>query len=439
MMETPGLKAFPTIRAQMGDWFYYLTTLPFYEVARRVLPATEFFHPSSMSEWIQRQVMPRRRKEIASYLIEEPQRFFNGIVLGLYLGEPKWYGIEVEENNIFGTPGLDPRFHQALGILELSGDENLYAIDGQHRVAGIKEALETLAASGREEEYSTLAHEDLGIIIVAADRDATQLQRVRRMFSTLNKTSRAVSTAELIALDEDDAGAIVTRRIATEFEGLNKVTPRPGRLPDMGLVHLGKSTQLPRANRHSITTIVTLLDIVRSSFQVEVGRLKSEHKGSRPSAGELDALYDGATNMWQSLKMHSPQMSEVMGSEPQECRAGFYRRGDGGHVLFRPIGQQAFSGALGVLRSRDIPTEDAVAHLCKAPMELSQPPWVRVLWNPTTLRMINSYRTLGEALFLHMVGEPPRSKSYDLEGKYQALYGPEEESPFNDIPVSPLS
>ena len=36
-------------------------------------------------------------------------------------------------------------------------------------------------------------------------------------------------------------------------------------------------------------------------------------------------------------------------------------------MLFRPIGQQAFSAALGVLRSRGVSTEDAVANLCLAP------------------------------------------------------------------------
>ena len=437
-MDTPEVKAFPTIRAQMGDWFYYITTLPFYEVARRVLPATEFFHPSNMNEWIQREVMPRRQTEIANYLLNENERFFNGIVLGLYLGEPKWHGIEVSDNNLFGTPGLDPRFRHALGILELSGEERLYAIDGQHRVAGITTALDSLLRDEDVERYNVLAHEDLAVVFVAADRESSQLRRVRRMFSTLNKTARAVSTAELIALDEDDAGAIVTRRIATEFEDLNRVTPVAGRWPDMGLIHLGRNTQIPKANRHSITTIVTLLDIVRSAFQTEVNQMKSEHKGSRPSERELDSLYEHGISMWLSLKNDSPEMADVIGSEPGDRRAGAYRREDGGHVLFRPIGQQAFSAALGVLRSRGVSTEDAVANLCLAPTELAGPPWVNVMWNPTTKRMVNSYRALGEALFLHMVGEPPRSPRYDLEKRYQAVYGPEEKSPLRNLPVFPL-
>lgn len=435
MTEMPSVKSFPTIRAQMGDWFYYLTTLPFYEVARRVLPATQFFHPSSLNKWIQRDVMPRRRIEIAEYLINQPERFFNGIVVGVYQGEPKWYNIEVDENNIFGTSGMDARFEKALGILQLSGEERLYAIDGQHRVAGIKEALDRLRSAGREEEYITLANEDLGIVIVAADVEAGHLQRIRRMFSTLNKTARPVSTAELIALDEDDASAIVTRRLATEFEELNKVTQQPGRQSDMGLIHLGKSTHIPRSNHHSITTIVTLLDIVRSAFKAEVSFLKNRYTGNRPKEENLDSLYDQASQMWLLLKEHCLEMGEVMGSEPAELLASKFRRLDGGHVLFRPIGQQAFSGALGVLRARGISTEDAIAHLCLAPMELSRPPWLHVMWNPITNRMVNSYRVLAEALFLHMVGARPRTTGYDVIGKYRELHG-ETDAPVELIPVT---
>jgi len=438
-METPELKSFPTIRAQMGDWFYYLTTFPFYEVAHRIRPATEFFHPNNMNEWIQREVIPRRRNEIAEYLLTTKERFFNGIVVGIYLGEPNWYGIEVDENNIFGAPGLDRRFENALGVLELTGDERLYAIDGQHRVAGIKEALDQLEHDEeRVDEYRQLANEDLGIIMVAADIDAGQLQRIRRMFSTLNKTARPVSKAELVALDEDDASAIITRRLATEFKELNKVTPVTGQRPDWGLVHLGKSTQISPSNHHSITTIVTLYDIVGSALSPEVATLRAQHGVNRAGETQLQELYEKAEGIWNLLKENSPEMADVLGSEPGNLLASKYRRDDGGHVLFRPIGQQAFSDALGVLRSRQIPTETAIRYLCSVPMQLAQLPWERVMWDPTTNKMVNSNRALAGALFLHMVGQTPKSKTYDLEERYQALYGEIEKAPFDQLPVNPI-
>ena len=81
--EFTEVKAFPTIRARMGDWYYYLTTLPFYEVARRIRPASELITPGNLNDWIQRQVMPRRRDEIAEYLLTQQERFFGGLVIGV--------------------------------------------------------------------------------------------------------------------------------------------------------------------------------------------------------------------------------------------------------------------------------------------------------------------------------------------------------------------
>ena len=291
------VRSFPTIRAQVGDWAYYVTTLPFYEAARRIkpvseLPAPGLQHSRNLDTWIQREVMKRRRGEIADYLMHQPERFFNAIVVGVYGGEPKWYGIEVAENNLFGAPGLDERFHSALGIMELSDGEELYAIDGQHRIAGIREALMRLNTLDTAEEHQRLANEDLTMVFVAADMDAGHLQRVRRMFSTLNKRAKAVSTAELIALDEDDPGPIITRRLVSQYDPFSVTASGLRRGQEFSLVHLGKSTQVPKANRHSVTTIVTLLDLVQSIFKDEIKVLKSEHHESRPPDSDLDDLYN---------------------------------------------------------------------------------------------------------------------------------------------------
>ena len=102
--------------------------------------------------------------------------------MGVYGGEPNWYGIDVDENNIFGTPGLDERFKNTLGILEPSREQCLYAIDGPHRLAGIKEALKRLELGGAKKAWDILANEDFGIVLVAADIHEGHLRRIRRMF-----------------------------------------------------------------------------------------------------------------------------------------------------------------------------------------------------------------------------------------------------------------
>ena len=185
------IKRFPALQARMGDWDYYITTLTLREVADRLLPATKIVTSPGISNWIQRRVMPGRAENIASYLIEREQHFFPSIVVGVYLGEPTWYPISVEDNEILGTPGLDARSKETLGILELDGSEELYAIDGQHRVAGIKTALELLSKEGRDNEYNLLSNETISVAFVSADKDEdTGLERVRRLFNTLNKEAK---------------------------------------------------------------------------------------------------------------------------------------------------------------------------------------------------------------------------------------------------------
>ena len=431
------LKTFPTLQATMGDWSYYITTLPFYEVARRVRLATELVTPHNMSEWIQRSVIPQRSTQIADYLINQEQHFFPSIVVGVYQGEPTWYEIDVDENSIFGTPGLDPRFKYSLGILELDGNEKLYAIDGQHRVAGIKEALKRLANSD-DERYERLANESLSIVFVSADIDQPgQLERVRRLFTTLNKQAKRVSVPEIIALDEDDAAAIVTRKVAINYDGLKEMSSIDGEngRNNVGLIQMGRTHDIQPSNRQSVTTIVTLYHMIKRVFQSELKSLNNEHKGNRPDDNALELMYGNTVKVWEAMRRYSPELNDVLGSAPQEERAAKYRNENGGHILFRPIGLQAFAGALGLLRNRGVDTEEAVRSLCQLPMEISDIPWQHVVWNPNTSRMINGNKTMAEALFLYMLGQEPRTASYDLASKYRELHGDSLTDPFEKVGV----
>ena len=432
------LKTFPTLQATMGDWRYFITTLPFYEVSRRVQLAAELITPHNMNEWIQRSVIPKRSRQIADYLINQEQHFFPSIVVGVYQGEPTWYEIDVDENSIFGTPGLDPRFKYSLGILELDGSEKLYAIDGQHRVAGIKEALRRLGKSEDIERYERLANESLSIVFVSADIDHTgQLERVRRLFTTLNKQAKRVSEPEIIALDEDDAAAIVTRKVAIDYDGLKEISSANGGSGrnNVGLIQMGTRHEILPSNRQSVTTIVSLYRMIKRAFQADLKSLNNKYKGNRPDDSVLESMYRDVVEVWETMRRYSPALNDVLGSDPREEHAAKYRNVNGGHILFRPIGLQAFAGALGLLRTRGVDTERAVRSLCRLPMEISDIPWRHVVWNPNTNRMINGNKTMAEALFLYMLGQEPRTSSYDLASKYRELHGDSLTDPFEKVEV----
>ena len=439
MTTASSMKRIPALQAQIGDWYYYITTLTFEEVAQRVLPATELVTAPDMNSWIQRRIIPRRANQIANYLIAQEQHFFPGVVVGVYLGEPIWYEINVEDNAVFGTPYLDSNARETLGILQLDGTEKLYAIDGQHRVAGIKRALEQLRRQQRFVEYERLANETLSIAFVSADTEkGGELERVRRLFTTLNKEAKKVSEPEIVALDEDDAAAIVTRWIAIRYEGLkgNKTSLKE---TDYNLIQLGTTHDIPTRNRRSITTIVTLYRMVKSVFQQELQSIRRRYRQNRPEEEELESMYQEAVLIWELMRQHDEALNDVLGSEPMEERAHKYRTDSGGHILFRPIGLQAFAGALGLLRTRGVENERAVNGLCQLPMDISEFPWEHIVWNPNTHNMITANKAVAEALFLHMVGHKPRSSRMDLAKRFRELQGlPEGSDPLQNVPVSVL-
>ena len=260
--------------------------------------------------------MPGRAEKIASYLIEREQHFFPSIVVGVHLGEPTWYPVSVEDNEILGTPSLDALSKETLGILELDGSEELYAIDGQHRVAGIKTALELLSKEGRDSEYNLLSNETISVAFVSANRDEdTGLERVRRLFTTLNKEAKKVSEPEVVALDEDDPAAIVTRWVATRYEGL-----KPYYLDEKesqpNLIQLSRQHEIRETNRRSISTIVTLYRMIKSVFQPKIASLNRYYKGNRPDEAKLEELYDEAVSIWELLRKHDPALKEVLGTDP---------------------------------------------------------------------------------------------------------------------------
>ena len=91
-----------------------------------------------------------------------------------------------------------------LGILRLDGTQTLFAIDGQHRVEGIRQALK---------ENKELGREEVSVILVAHRNDSDGMERTRRLFTTLNRYAKPVSKSEIVALDEDDIIAITTRAL----------------------------------------------------------------------------------------------------------------------------------------------------------------------------------------------------------------------------------
>ena len=414
--------SFPAIRCHLGDWAYFNTVMPFNEVATRIERAQQINSNPGLDKMIQRELRPRV-SEIADYLQTQPERFFSAIVVGIYGGDPDWFPVDIDDNREPQPSNFSEKARESVGILQLSGDEKLFAVDGQHRVEGIKAALA---------EDASLGTEEIAVLFVAHRDSPIGIARTRRLFTTLNKYAKPVTTSEIIALDEDDAFATVVRMVVNGYEGLNKTKQEHRRL--LSLVKY-EGAQIPTHDECSVTTIQMLYKLVYMLSHPKSDRKqRKELKRFRPHQDVIDGMYKDHLYFWEGLRMHVSAMRESLGSDPTKRVAMKFRNRTGGHVLFRPIGQEAFASALRVLMDRGIPMREGIEALASTRLSLTEAPWRNVMWDPSRNAMNRTSRKLSESLFLHMVHERPFDSKFQLEEEYHKAAG-DPTSVFSGIPL----
>ena len=136
------MNLFPAIRARMGDWEYYISKMKMKELAGQVRFAAEIYDDRTLDQAIQRELNEGRvKKEIVSFLKRRDDRFFASIVVASLGGNPRFYPVRItddEQFRIFAEQELD----EAFGVLTMSGDQDYYALDGQHRLKAIQTLID---------------------------------------------------------------------------------------------------------------------------------------------------------------------------------------------------------------------------------------------------------------------------------------------------------
>jgi len=404
-MNTSKNVYFPAIRARLGDWWYYVATLSFRDIEQRVSKVSEIHESKELKTWIQRDLVPGRLEEISSYIKTQPQHFFNALVLGIYGGDPDWFPVKVSESAAVPDAELDERITTAFGLIKLTGKEEIFAIDGQHRVEGIKKALES-------DETGKLEKEEQAVIFVSHKNSVQGHERTRRLFSTLNKYAKPVSKGEIIALSEDDTFAKVTRKLVDVYPGLQS-----------DFVPLLKTPNIPANDKKSIISVISLYDVVRTLALPPRSREKKALEVGPPLPAKINELYDLSVSFWDALKKHFPEIRKVCASKPSENLVGEFRRDDGGHLLFRPAGMGVFAKAVRVMMNRGSDVEKAVATLKKSNMELAEDPWRFVLWDPNRKTMILTNGLLAKNLLLKEAKQRSDPEDYDVKEQYQRAIG----------------
>ena len=293
----------PALRARMGQWWYYISAMRMADIVERISVAQEIHTSKSIRDLLQRTLRGDRTTKITDYLVQQDQRFFNSLVVGTYGGDPKWHEVSIKGAPSTLETEMPGHLEGILGILVLDGSETLFAIDGQHRVAGMREALK---------QNETLGKEEVSVILVAGvtqdhrQDDPEGFERTRRLFTTLNRYAKPVSKTDVIALDEDDSVAIATRLLVEDHPLFSDKTS------------IGQGNNIIPSDQRSFTTIGTLYDSLDRYLQEGARATWNRFKRFRPSEEKLEALRRKGSLFWDVYCEMFPELTEFVKSEPNE-------------------------------------------------------------------------------------------------------------------------
>lgn len=323
-----------------------------------------------------------RQVELSAYLAHDKRRKF-GTILAVI--SPPWIddpdSDNWDEERKAKTDAIEFDCLDENGHLCLFNSDNVrtYALDGQHRVMGIR-GLQDLAYKGQLEvrkregtptgtiykketfmeefeievgELEKILDESLCVEYIPAvmkgetRQEATR--RVRSVFVAINKYARKPDKGESILLDEADGYAIISRRAGVTHplfkseEGGDRIN--------------WKNTSLPKRTKW-YTTLQHLREMAFEFLSQDGDRAvrwSPKFKNQvpvRPSEEDLEQALEDFTTLLDTLEQLPVFVGLESGDELNEIRMFPHEIENGqGHLLLRPIGQTITAKAVAQLMS----------------------------------------------------------------------------------------
>jgi DNA sulfur modification protein DndB len=371
----------PALRGHLGDWEYYITIMKLNDVANRIELA-ENLHPHKELDKILQRELSDRVKDMTNYLLKQKERFYGSLIVAVYGGNPKFENVRMAEHPLLDNP--DSPF----GLIVFDGTQQYFALDGQHRLASIRDAVKANRDLGKEE---------ISVIFVPHHGTDEGLRRTRRLFTTVNRYAKPTATHINLALDEDDAVAIVTRRIMREHPLFK----------ENGYVKVkGKNVGVKESD--TLTTMAVLYEMNQNFLMTKERNVKEKSfRQFRPEPEVLDKLYDETVKVWTAIINEIEVFGNVAKGivKPGFVRAGGDNENDG-HLLFRPVGQIAFSNALNWAMNKDGNTlGDILQKFNKVDWRLGVAPWKGIVWRSGKMITTKETAHLLARLMAYMIGQ----------------------------------
>lgn len=421
----------PAIRGKMGPWVFYTTTMTFNEIDERIKLGSELFKHDGLSKMVQRAVKSARAAEISSYLTEDNERFFPAMIVAVYGGKPKWLDVSIEKrgsNADIDAEILDGAKSDTLGLLSLTGKERLFPLDGQHRLSGIRSALKTPDA-----DKIGLSRDEMTVIMVSHQHTDAGRIRSRHLFTTLNKKAVSVKKNEIIALDEGDMMAIVTRRLVEDY----------GPFSGEKVNFINETANTPKRDTKSFITIFTIYDILCELFPVLTGKKSRELKTSRMCNEDIETLFECSKAYFSSLMRNFPEVNDCLCGSDSEKVISRCRTEKGGHMLFRTVGQKIFSAIVRAAIDEEIAKmsnrpnvfsiegkrvalkliDNAISRFSNIPVRLNGKPYANLIFDCDTHKIAVARDKIVRDVILYRYGLLSTKAAHGLKDRIQKSIG----------------
>jgi len=377
------MNIYPALRAKMGSWDYFIVKMQMKDLVKEVGFASEIYENKTLDDAIQRGLNDIRVKsEIVKYLGLREDRFFSSIVVAALDGDPTFVPVDIASDpsfQIFKAARVD----NAFGVLTFDGGQKYYALDGQHRLKAIKTLMEQ-EEGGLPSVPEDFENEEVSVVmLIKGDGQSFDvfMRGYRRVFSALNRYAKPTDKDTNIIMDEDDAVAILTRRLLTEYSFF-EWNGRPSDSPK--LKTKGKNIRSGEAYFTSLQTLYAVNQILlKTPSRERTNYGTNEYRQVRPSEEGLDKMFEELTLYWDALLDELPFLK----NDPSRMREHSQKRTQDDimdHMLFWPIGQELFAKIVRILLNRLLPDPDnptnvevrsCISPLAKLNWDLHAAPW----------------------------------------------------------------
>ena len=357
-------------KAKLGSTVYYIGKMRAGELIDNVGFAAELPEWSEMTadEKMQRQPdITRVINEIVPYVIEDPDRFFNSLIIDVFSGYDE---LEFEPVSLVATdlPKAYQIPMQDMGFLTLPGKERLIALDGQHRLLSLRIAIRGVyglpagakvpSTTKSLEPHPELADEEISIILV----EHKDNQKIRKIFNKVNKYARQTSRGDNIITSDDDIYAVIARKLFSEGEVLAPI----GKCE---LVNWKSNTLSQRSKQ--LTTVSALYTIAET-----VLKEKGYSAKMLPSQAEQEISYAEIVEFWSELLAEADVYKEYLNLTKADKPVSLLREQN---LLMKPVTQMALAHVAAMAKKKGVSWKAAVAKLNKVDWSFENKLWFNIL------------------------------------------------------------